>query len=102
MNFTSFSIFTLDLEETDLRTSPRISQIGPQDVNLDCNWVPGPMAGGGSSIPVRRRLGSAEKGRGSGVGSPRVPFRGLDDMEGGPARGLGGARLLRPPEPLPR
>jgi hypothetical protein len=35
------------------------------------------MASGGSSIPARGRLGSAGKGRGSGVGSPRVPFRGL-------------------------
>jgi hypothetical protein len=34
------------------------------------------MAGGGSSIPVMGRLGSVGKGRGSGVGSPRVPFVG--------------------------
>jgi hypothetical protein len=52
----------LDLEETDLRIDPRISQTGPQDENLDCNWVPGAMAGGGSSIPARGRLGSAGKG----------------------------------------
>jgi hypothetical protein len=67
----------LDLEETFLRTGPRISQTVPRDEKLDCNWVPGTMAGGGSSIPARGRLGSAGKGRGSGVGSPRVPFRGL-------------------------
>jgi hypothetical protein len=35
------------------------------------------MASGGSSIRARGRLGSAGKGRGNGVGSPRVPFRGL-------------------------
>jgi hypothetical protein len=34
MHFTRFSIFTIDLEETDLRTGPRISQISPQDANL--------------------------------------------------------------------
>jgi hypothetical protein len=68
MHFTRFSIFTLDLEETDLRTGPRISQIGPQDANLDCNWVPGTMTGGGSSIAARGRLGSAGKGRGSAQG----------------------------------
>jgi hypothetical protein len=55
----------LDLEETDLRTDPRISQTGPRDENLDCNWVSGAMAGGGSSIPARGRLGSAGKGWGS-------------------------------------
>jgi hypothetical protein len=89
--FTRFSIFTLDLDETDLRTGPRISQIGPQNANLDCNWVPGAMAGGGSSIPAKGRLGSAEKGRGSGVGSPRVPFRGLVVAEEQPAAVLGDA-----------
>jgi hypothetical protein len=26
-----------NLEETDLRTDPRISQSGPRDENLDCN-----------------------------------------------------------------
>jgi hypothetical protein len=62
MHLTRFCIFTLDLEETDLRTSPRFSQIGPQDANLDCNWVLGAMAGGGSSIPARGRLGSAVNG----------------------------------------
>jgi hypothetical protein len=80
---TSFYVFHkiqhlhLDLEETVLRTGPRISQTGHRGGKLDCNWVPGAMAGGGSSIPARWRLGSAGKGRGSGVGSPRVPFRGL-------------------------
>jgi hypothetical protein len=39
------------------------------------------MAGGGSSISARGRLGSAGKGRGSGVGSPRVPFHGLLAVE---------------------
>jgi hypothetical protein len=52
----------LDLEETDLRTGPRISQTGPRDENLDCNWVLGTMVGGGSSISVRGRIGSAGKG----------------------------------------
>jgi hypothetical protein len=85
MHFTSFGILTLDLEETDLRTGPRISQIGPQDANLDCNWVPGTMTSGGSSIPARGRLGSAGKGQGSGVGSPRVPFHGLLAAEEQPA-----------------
>jgi hypothetical protein len=55
----------LDLEETVLRTGPRISHTGPRDEKLDCNWVPDAMAGGGSSIPVRGRLGSTGKGRGS-------------------------------------
>jgi hypothetical protein len=55
----------LDLEETVLRTGPRISQTGPRDGKLDCNWVHGAMAGGGSSIPTRGRLGSAGKGWGS-------------------------------------
>jgi hypothetical protein len=63
MNFTRFNTFTLDLEETVLRISPRISQIGPPDEKLDCNWVPGAMAGGGILIPVRARLGSTEKGQ---------------------------------------
>jgi hypothetical protein len=56
---------------------------------------PGAMAGGGSSILVRGRLGSAGKGRGSGVGSPRVPFRGLLAAEEQPAAVIGGARLRR-------
>jgi hypothetical protein len=43
------------------------------------------MAGGGSSIPARGRLSSAGKGWGSGVGSPRVPFRGLLAAEEQPA-----------------
>jgi hypothetical protein len=54
------------------------------------------MAGGGSSIPVRGRLGSVEKGRGSGVGSPRVPFRGLLAAEKQPAVVLGDADGLWP------
>jgi hypothetical protein len=86
----------LDLEETVLRTGPRISQTGPQDGKLNCNWVPGTMAGGGSSILVRGRLGSAGKGRGSGVGSPRVPFRGLLAAEEQPAAVLGDAGGLWP------
>jgi hypothetical protein len=53
---TKIQPFTLDLEETVLQT-------GPQDENLDCNWVPSAMVGGGSSILARGRLGSAEKGR---------------------------------------
>jgi hypothetical protein len=63
MNFTRFGTFTIDLEEIVLRTGPRISQIGPHDEKLDCNWVPGTMSGGGSSIPARGRLGSTGKGR---------------------------------------
>jgi hypothetical protein len=86
----------LDLGETVLRTGPRISQTGPRDGKLDCNWVPGAMAGGGSSIPARGRLGSAGKGRGSGVGSPRVPFRGLLAAEEQPAAVLGDAGGLWP------
>jgi hypothetical protein len=54
------------------------------------------MAGGGSSIPARGRLGSAGKGRGSGVGSPRVPFRGLLAAEEQPAAVLGDAGGLWP------
>jgi hypothetical protein len=54
------------------------------------------MAGGGSSIPVRGRLGSAGKGRGSGVGSPRVPFRGLLAAEEQPTAVLGDAGGLWP------
>jgi hypothetical protein len=79
----------IDLEEIVLRISPRILLIDPQDGKLDCNWVPGAMAGGGSSIPARGRLGSAGKGRGSGVSSPRVPFRGLFAAEEQPAVVLG-------------
>jgi hypothetical protein len=43
---------------------------------LDCNWVPGAMAGGGSSIPVRE--GSARPGKGGGVlrGSPTTDSEG--------------------------
>jgi hypothetical protein len=81
----------LDLEETVLRTGPRISQTGPRGGKLDCNWVPGAIAGGGSSIPARGRLGTAGKGRGSGVGSPRVAFRGLLASEEQPAAVLGDA-----------
>jgi hypothetical protein len=99
MHFTRFSIFTLDLEETDLRTGPRISQIDPQDANLDCNWVPGAMAGGGSLIPVRGRLGSAGKGRGSAQGLTYDRFRGLDGSEAVPAAGLGGTTLRQPRQP---
>jgi hypothetical protein len=63
MFYNFICIFTLDLEETDLQIGSRISQIGPQYANLDCNWVAGAMAGGGSSIPVRARLGSIGKGQ---------------------------------------
>jgi hypothetical protein len=82
-----------NLEETDLRTYPRISQTGPRYKNLDCNWVPGTMAGGGSSIPARGRLGSAGKGWGSTQGLTYDRFRGLDGSEDMPARGLGSTRL---------
>jgi hypothetical protein len=80
--------FHLDLEETVLRTGPRILQTGPRDEKLDCNWVHGAMAGGGSSIPVRGRLGSAGKGCESAQGLTYDRFRGLDGSEGVPARGL--------------
>jgi hypothetical protein len=86
----------LDLEETDLRTGPRISQTGPWDENLDCNWVPGAMAGGGSSIPARGRLESAGKGWGNAQGLTYDRFRGLDGSEGVPTRGLGGTSLRWP------
>jgi hypothetical protein len=82
------------LEETDLRTDPRISQTGPRDENLKCNWVPGAMAGGGSSIPVRGRLGSAGKGRGTAQGLIYDRFRGLDGSDGGAGEG---ARRHQPP-----
>jgi hypothetical protein len=85
----------LDLEETVLRTDPRISQTGPRDGKLDCNWVLGAMAGGGSSIPARGRLGSAGK-EGSGVGSPRVPFHGLLAAEEQPTAVLDDAGGLWP------
>jgi hypothetical protein len=39
------------------------------------------MAGGQSSIPVRGGLGPVGKVQGSDVGSPRVPFRGLEGSE---------------------
>jgi hypothetical protein len=45
---------------------------------------------------VRGRLGSAGKGRGSGVGSPRVPFRGLLAAEEQPTAVLGDAGGLWP------
>jgi hypothetical protein len=54
------------------------------------------MAGGGSSIPARGRLGLAGKGRGSGVGSLRVPFCGLLAAEEQPAAVLGNTGGLWP------
>jgi hypothetical protein len=54
------------------------------------------MAGGGSSIPASGRLGSAGKGRGSGVGSPRVPFCGLLAAEEQPTAVLSDADRLWP------
>jgi hypothetical protein len=58
------------------------------------------MAGGGSSILVRARLGSAGKGRGSSQGLTYDRFRGLDGSEGMPARALGGTSLRWPLRPL--
>jgi hypothetical protein len=58
------------------------------------------MAAGGSSIPARGRLGSAGKGRGSGVGSPRVPFRGLLAAEEQPTMVLHGVARCQPQERL--
>jgi hypothetical protein len=84
--------FHLDLEETVLRTGPRISHTGPRDKKLDCNWVPGAMAGGGSSIPARGRLGSTGKGWGSAHGLTYDRFWGLDGSEGVPARGSADGR----------
>jgi hypothetical protein len=55
----------IDLVETDLRTGPRISQTGPRDENLDCNWVPGAMPAEGAQF--RRGEGSARSGKGGGV-----------------------------------
>jgi hypothetical protein len=86
----------LDLEETVLRTGPRISQTSHRDEKVDCNWVPGAMAGGWISNPTRGRLGSAGKGRGSVQGLTYDRFRGLDGFEGVPARGLGGTSLRWP------
>jgi hypothetical protein len=64
MDFTGFSIFTLDLEEVALRIGPLISQIGPQDENIDCNVVPGrgqrrrwPESGEGKVGMGRKRKG---------------------------------------------
>jgi hypothetical protein len=51
-------------------------------------------------IPVRGRLGSAGKGRGSGVGSPRVPFHGLLAAEDVPAMVLRGVARCQPRERL--
>jgi hypothetical protein len=47
MNFLRFSIFTLYLKETVLQTGPQISQIGPQDANLDAigSLAPWPVDG---------------------------------------------------------
>jgi hypothetical protein len=56
------------------------------------------MAGGGSSILARGRLGSAGKRRDSGVGSPRVPFRGFVAAEERPMMvisDVGGRQTLR-------
>jgi hypothetical protein len=91
----------LNLEDV-LRIGPRILQIGPQDEKLDCNWVPGPMAGGGSSIPVRVRLGSAGKGWGEARaitwGSiPRVGWGG--GVAGGGARRRRRAATASAPTP---
>jgi hypothetical protein len=60
------------------------------------------MAGGGSSIPARGRLGLAGKGRESAQGLTYDRFRGLDGSEGVPARGLGGGRRFLPLELLLR
>jgi hypothetical protein len=77
--------------------------MGPRDGKLDCNWDPGAMAGGGSSIPVRGRLGSTGKGRGSGVGSPRVPFHGSLAAEEQPTMVLCGvARCQQREHQFPR
>jgi hypothetical protein len=100
MHFTRFSIFTQDLEEMDLQIGPRNSQIGPKDANLDRNWFPGAMVSGRSSIPVRGRLDSAGKGRGSAQGLTYDGFRGLDSSEGVPGRGLSRTRLRRPLRPV--
>jgi hypothetical protein len=58
------------------------------------------MAGGGSSIPARGRLGSAGKGWGSGVGTPRVPFRGSMAAEEQPTMVLCGVARCKPREHL--
>jgi hypothetical protein len=58
------------------------------------------MAGGQSSIPTRGGLGLAGKVRGSDVGSPRVPFRGLEGSEKVPLVKFGGPVDLRPWELL--
>jgi hypothetical protein len=88
-----------DLEETDLRTDPRISQAGPRDENLDCNWVPEAMAGGGSSIIARGRLGSAGKGWGSVQGVGRLRGRA---SEGARRHRLPVAAASSPPAKLRR
>jgi hypothetical protein len=44
----------------------------------------------------------AGKGRGSGVGSPRVPFEAAQRSEDAPAMENGGAVDLRPPQPVLR
>jgi hypothetical protein len=80
-------------KETDLRTDPR-------DQNLDCNWVPGAMAGGGSSIPARGRLGSAGKGRGNAQGLTYDRFVLTDGVGRRPAAACGGGRRYPPLELL--
>jgi hypothetical protein len=47
---------------------------------------------------VRRRPDLAEKGRGSGPCSPRVPFRGLDGLEEWQVVEFGGGADLQPLE----
>jgi hypothetical protein len=77
-----------------------VLQTGPRDEKLDRNWVPGAMAGGGSSVPARGRLGSARKGWGSGVGSHRVLFHGLLAAEEQPTMVLHGVARCQPRERL--
>jgi hypothetical protein len=92
----------LDLEETVLRAGPRISQTGPQDEKLDCNWVPGAMVGGGSSVPARGRLGSAGKGRGSAQGLTYDWFVAEVGVGAAPEVERGGGRRRLPLELLLR
>jgi hypothetical protein len=62
--------------------------------------IPSATSGGDGWIPARRRPGLAEKGWGSGVGSPRVRFEAVRVTEDAPAMENDGAMDLRPQELL--
>jgi hypothetical protein len=100
VQFTSSLVLDLGLKIQFLRTGPWFSQIGPWDEKSNRNIVCGAMAGGQRSIPSRGGLGSVGKVQGSDVGSPRVPFQGLEGSEKVLPVRFGGLADLKPWELL--